>query len=179
MIYDIIEERKEETREVNIESAKKGEEAADEPIVGKIHDAPEFLRDNEYIHNGYRINFNSYWNIFKSLFVLHNEFVNVWSHILGAIFVILLIFYTSLYIQSHKTQIIEAFDTRWEQFNEDWKQHSTYFQNFTGELKSTLEGGTVYFNEYAGKIKNRTIDYFNSLDDKLNQWEEYIKDKVK
>lgn len=47
--------------------------------------APSFLVDNEFILRGYRINFNTKRKICRSLFLLHNETVNVWSHILGVL----------------------------------------------------------------------------------------------
>ena len=95
-------EKSESTRQVNKNQNTNNTLNNTEPVVGKIHEAPEFLRDNEFIHSGYRINFNSKWKIVKSLFVLHNEFVNVWSHILGAVFVVVLIVYTAIYLKSHK-----------------------------------------------------------------------------
>ena len=43
---------------------------------------PDFLRDNEYIRTGYRAN----WSVkeaFLSLFQLHNETLNIWTHLFG------------------------------------------------------------------------------------------------
>jgi hypothetical protein len=54
-------------------------------FIGHMLMAPNFLIDNEYIKMGYRINFNTKKKILKSLFLLHNETVNVWSHLLGVI----------------------------------------------------------------------------------------------
>lgn len=31
-----------------------------EAFIGHVKNAPHYLIDNEYIHNGYRINFNSH-----------------------------------------------------------------------------------------------------------------------
>ena len=36
-----------------------------EPLIGTIEQAPHYLIDNEYILSGYRINFNTFWRIFK------------------------------------------------------------------------------------------------------------------
>lgn len=54
-------------------------------FIGHLLMAPNFLIDNEYIKLGYRINFNTKRKILKSLFLLHNETVNVWSHLLGVV----------------------------------------------------------------------------------------------
>lgn len=34
--------------------------------------------------------------------MLHNESVNIWSHLLGTIFIVFLIGYTTVYMTSHK-----------------------------------------------------------------------------
>eukprot|EP00826_Nyctotherus_ovalis_P056025 TRINITY_DN749_c0_g1_i3.p4 TRINITY_DN749_c0_g1~~TRINITY_DN749_c0_g1_i3.p4 ORF type:complete len:132 (+),score=40.69 TRINITY_DN749_c0_g1_i3:164-559(+) len=54
------------------------------PFIGSWDDAPEFLQDNEYIHTGYRVSFNTVRRVLRSLFMAHNESVNVWSHLVGA-----------------------------------------------------------------------------------------------
>ena len=59
--------------------------------IGKITDAPEFTQDNEYIQTGYRINHTTCCRLLKSLFSCHNESVNVWTHLCGAILMIVLL----------------------------------------------------------------------------------------
>jgi adiponectin receptor len=59
-------------------------------FVGLHTDAPDYLKDNDYIISGYRINFSSPKKVLQSLFIKHNESYNVWSHLLGSIFVIFL-----------------------------------------------------------------------------------------
>ena len=46
---------------------------------------------NKHIKSGYRINFNSSWRILQSLFMIHNETINVWTHLLGLVFFTFLI----------------------------------------------------------------------------------------
>ena len=43
---------------------------------------PPELQDNEYITTGYRVEM-SYWETIKSLFGLHNETGNIWTHLIG------------------------------------------------------------------------------------------------
>jgi hypothetical protein len=54
--------------------------------------------DNEKILTGYRINFNTMKRIFSTIFMIHNETVNIWTHLIGVLFFICLIFYTSIYM---------------------------------------------------------------------------------
>lgn len=46
---------------------------------------PDWRRDNAFITTGYRRTSNSYWASFASIFSLHNESVNIWTHLLGAL----------------------------------------------------------------------------------------------
>lgn len=48
-------------------------------------DLPTWQQDNHYIHSGYRPASNSFQRSFASLGYLHNESVNIYSHLLGAI----------------------------------------------------------------------------------------------
>ena len=77
---------------------------SDEIILGNYEDAPIQTQQNVDIKTGYRLNCNTLYKATKSLFMLHNETVNVWSHLFGAIFFIFLILYTSYFITNYKTQ---------------------------------------------------------------------------
>ncbi|KAK3352795.1 hemolysin-III related-domain-containing protein [Lasiosphaeria hispida] len=48
-------------------------------------DLPAWRRDNQYITRGYRHTSNSFDKSFASLGYLHNESVNIWTHLLGAV----------------------------------------------------------------------------------------------
>lgn len=65
-------------------------------FIGHIKSAPSHLIDNEYIQHGYRINFNSFGKICRSLFMLHNETINVWSHLIGVMLFIGLLVWTQV-----------------------------------------------------------------------------------
>jgi len=46
---------------------------------------PEWLKDNEYLQFGYRPPIPSFAECFKSIFRIHTETGNIWSHLLGCI----------------------------------------------------------------------------------------------
>jgi len=71
----------------------------DKIIIGKYNDAPDYLKDNEFIRNGYLINCHSLKLVLRSLFVCSNETVNIWSHLIGCFISILLIIYTIIFIR--------------------------------------------------------------------------------
>lgn len=48
-------------------------------------DLPKWMHDNHYIHSGYRPQSNSYYTSATSIGSLHNETVNIWTHLIGAV----------------------------------------------------------------------------------------------
>lgn len=56
-------------------------------------EAPEYMQDNAFIVTGYRAGY-SYKESFISLFHLHNETGNIWTHLLGFFFFAYLVFYS-------------------------------------------------------------------------------------
>lgn len=60
-------------------------EAVERPLIVLWDKLEEWQRDNHYIHSGYRPASNSYRKSVASLGYLHNESVNIWSHLTGAI----------------------------------------------------------------------------------------------
>ena len=87
--------------------------------VGSLHEAADYLKDSEYIRHGYRINFNSTRRIFRSLFMLHNESVNIWSHLIGAVIIVLIIIYTSFYIHANKDILPVNLHLNFTEINEE------------------------------------------------------------
>jgi len=63
-------------------------------FIGTIEEAEQFYRVNPYILTGYRVNFNSFRRLFRSLFMLHNETINIWTHLIGGLIFIFLIIHT-------------------------------------------------------------------------------------
>ncbi|KAF3061675.1 ADIPOR-like receptor SPBC12C2.09c [Daldinia childiae] len=69
-----------------VQSAKDVEQKIASALLVLWDDLPSWRRDNHYIVTGYRPDSNSYWRSFTSIFYVHNDFVNIWTHLLGAIF---------------------------------------------------------------------------------------------
>jgi adiponectin receptor len=73
------------TTETLIETAIAIEQRVSRTLLILWDDLPHWRRNNDFILSGYRPGSNSYWASFTSLAYLHNESVNIWSHLLGAI----------------------------------------------------------------------------------------------
>ncbi len=68
------------------------------PFIGTWKDAAPYQQDNEFIRWGYRINFNTIKRILRSLFMCHNEFVNIWSHLCGVLLFIVFVVFIAICI---------------------------------------------------------------------------------
>ena len=72
------------TTERILQTAKQAEQRVEKALLILWDDLPAWRQDNHFIHSGYRADSNSYWRSFTSLFYVHNEFVNIWTHLIGA-----------------------------------------------------------------------------------------------
>lgn len=71
--------------------AKSGPESMTHPLAPIQHvlrwdEIPPWMQIDPYIRRGYRRQLDSLSACFWSLFYVHNEFVNTWSHLLPALF---------------------------------------------------------------------------------------------
>lgn len=64
--------------------------AHQQPLLLSIDFQPEWYKDNEYIHTGYRPVTNSYLGSLRSFLYIHNETGNIYSHLLAALWMLLL-----------------------------------------------------------------------------------------
>lgn len=67
------------------DTAKTLQEKVEHSLLLIWDDLPPWRRDNAFILSGYRQSRASYAHALRSLFYLHNESVNIWSHLLGAL----------------------------------------------------------------------------------------------
>lgn len=52
------------------------------------HSLPAWLRDNDYILHYHRPQLNTFWACFKSIFRVHTETGNIWTHLLGKLYLL-------------------------------------------------------------------------------------------
>lgn len=93
-------------------------EASHTPIAAEWARCPKFWdeipswqQDNEYILSGYRQTTGSYKNCLESLKYIHNETVNVYTHVIGAaIFLTAPIYtYRTLYLRHPLATLADIF----------------------------------------------------------------------
>ncbi|CAG8971700.1 hypothetical protein HYALB_00003168 [Hymenoscyphus albidus] len=55
-----------------------------------FHELPDWAKDNEFIHSGFRPETNSYWKSLKSMGYIHNETGNIYTHFFAALWMFIL-----------------------------------------------------------------------------------------
>lgn len=83
----VIDRQKEKTGFSKEKSSREGQKDLT-PCIVDIDEAPSFLIDNKFLLTGYRKNYRSFGVIFKSMFQAHNEVMNIWTHLLGLLFLL-------------------------------------------------------------------------------------------
>jgi adiponectin receptor len=161
------EEEKAERSEENEEKGKlKNENNLDinSIIIGDFNQAPKFLQENEYIKNGYVINCTSFKKALRCLFKFHNETINTWTHLLGSIFFIFLIFYTLFFVIDFNIQLdiikqdLPSIENKMKYINEISKSIST--NEFYNSIKNIHKS---FINYIPKTIYEETINNIFSL----------------
>lgn len=80
-----VRQRQPAAKEVLADAAKKFEKKVENALTVFWDDLPSWQRDNQFIISGYRPASASFRRSFASLAYLHNESVNIYSHLLGAL----------------------------------------------------------------------------------------------
>ena len=71
------------TKDTAIKAIQVGHDAANSfQHIWSWEDLPQWMQSDPYIRRGYRRQLDSFSACFQSIFYLHNESVNIWSHLL-------------------------------------------------------------------------------------------------
>jgi adiponectin receptor len=140
----------------------------EEHYIGHFDEAHHFIKDNDYIHHGYRINFHSCGKILKSLCMCHNETVNIWTHLFGALFVSLLIIITGISVGPYGDQLNETLSIHSNLYQEYFKNYSDPFLSSKGVLHNTklILKNLIYYSVHL-KSTAEVIGKSSIEDDKI------------
>ena len=145
--------------------------------LGTYEEAPKYIQDNEYIKRGYLLNCNTFKKTLRSLLMLHNESVNVWSHLIGAIFFFFLIWYTTIFITNLQTQISNIRSDASSVANKakELKEQSPILMNNIYNSMKEIEKNFKYYN-YVTKVY---IESFNKINDLYAELKNYTTPVIK
>ena len=102
---------------------------------------PAFLRDNNYLHFGHRPELGNFAACFRSIFRIHTETGNIWTHLIGfiAMVIVTIVFYVKpLCDNCHKD--IEVSNARGKSLFE-----LIVGYHFSSQLTATLKLCLIYF----------------------------------
>jgi adiponectin receptor len=142
-------------------------------IVGKYSEAPDYLKDNEYIKEGYLINCNSFNKVFRSILVCSNETINIWSHLIGCIISVLLIIFIACFLKTGK--IKELSQTEYEDIQ--IKLNEAVIPLIKDLKKTNEENNYINVSNIINKIKinsENLIDNYGSKSKVITNIENYL-----
>ena len=162
--------------------------------IGTYEEAPKFIQDNEYIQGGYLLNANTFKKILKGLFMIHNESVNIWSHLIGAIFFFFMIWYTIIFITNLQTQIsnirsdASLYSNKARELKDEFPDIMNNIYKSMREIELNFryydEDETVYrssfnkINDLYDELKNYTIPSLISFYKTIQEYYKYFLDGI-
>lgn len=115
------------------------------------------MKDNVDITHGYRINFNTPKKIIKSLFMVHNESVNVWTHLVPALFLICLIVYLLLFVGP--SSIMQEFSKSKESLSAGIESYSSALNQMSVVIK--MKEFSVFTEREFNELTQNVISQYN------------------
>ena len=92
----IVEDHQEVIKQVSHRPSSSSSSSKD--LTGKMkllayHDLPDWMKDNDCIKQGYRPQLKSTASCLKSMFSMHTETMNIWTHLIGCSFFMIMSIY--------------------------------------------------------------------------------------
>ena len=166
-------EKKIQKNDINPKEKEVSKNLDNKIIVGKYSEAPDYLKDNEYIKEGYLINCNSFNKVFRSILVCSNETINIWSHLIGCIISVLLIILIACFLKTGK--IKELSQTEYEDIQ--IKLNEAVIPLIKDLKKTNEENNYINVSNIINKIKTNSenlIDNYGSKSKVITNIENYL-----
>lgn len=161
-----------------------------ESIV-KITEVPSWMVRNKYLHTGYKKNFNSFKKNLASLFIQHNELLNIWTHLIGAIIFLSMLIYLARFgkssnftvplLNKNMEKIIKNSNLVFQNFQKEsnlqikksleimsLNKKGFLFDNYLEDLNLIKKKYLTQINEIKNKIENKEIRVLNLINQKFN-----------
>lgn len=166
-------EKKIQKNDINPKEKEVSKNLDNKIIVGKYSEAPDYLKDNEYIKEGYLINCNSFSKVFRSILVCSNETINIWSHLIGCIISVLLIILIACFLKTGK--IKELSQTEYEDIQ--IKLNEAVIPLIKDLKKTNEQNNYINVSNIINKIKTNSenlIDNYGSKSNVITNIENYL-----
>jgi adiponectin receptor len=124
-----------------------------EEIV-KITEAETWVVDNIYLLSGYRKGFDNVKKAFNSILVKHNELMNIWTHLIGALIFIGIFFYLATGSSSQKFEM-SSIENR---IKDLYSSTEDFFGNFKDDLQPFLNNMGSMLDSINMDNLNKSLD---------------------
>ena len=140
--------------------------------IVQIEDAEQWMVDNKYLHRGYRKNFKNIKEILKSTIMPHNELMNIWTHLIGAIIFIGIFVYLT---QSNFYGNFKIHDIQ-QNLTEFTGKTEKLFKHYNGELGDMIK----HINwENTKEVFSKSKETISNLKSDIKDFSFKLKDKFK
>lgn len=154
--------------EVNHSNKSRSQEVNESlPRIVGIEEAPLFLIDNKYLRRGYRKDFRSISSILRSCFMAHNETMNIWTHLIGALCLLWAMYYLTVTSMAHRS--IEDHFKEMFYWKEDFGSYlESVAENLKGCQSVSPSAGHVlgtervslqHLSHYLDSVKTQNFDH--------------------
>lgn len=146
-------------------------------FIKSVEETPKWMIDNLHLKEGYRVGYTCVKSNIKSLFTKHNDLINIWTHLLGAIF--FLIFFVYLLINtSYSKSLYHELKADIQELHITDKIQMSYNKNIEPLLKYLKNNSTqldkfdwgMLKNNMIEKIKRTEEDYMEALNELMTKF---------
>lgn len=154
--------------------------------VKSIEETPQWLIDNLHLKEGYRVGYTSIKSSILSLFHRHNDLMNIWTHLIGAI---IFICFLIVVIASAKytASLYSEFKREIQELNVSSKIRESYKANITPLIENMKSFSDHIGGARLSKIKDQFIeritatenDYLDALSELIEKFQHKELDLLK
>lgn len=147
------------------------------PNVTTIEEAEKWTVDNQHLHSGYRINVNSFRDGVKSCFTKSNEMMNIWTHLIGALIFVVLIFCIFRYYHNSVSTYNRLQNQFYQSdFQKEILSHSTSVSKYLESIHT--EKSPKPLQEYISELKTNYLLKYEDIKKNLINEGEIIDRKI-
>lgn len=131
-----------------------------------LKDSQEYEILNPYLTEGYRLGYKRFRDIFKTLFMWHNETLNIWTHLVGAIFMIAM----AVWFANNYDRCYQKYTEMSVQIVNIHHDYSSRFFNVGESFQSVLDTEFLNMEKFSSalsKVKGELNDVKSALAQKL------------
>lgn len=144
-------------------------------FIGHFDHTPSFLKYNPFLQTGYRINFNTPKKVVKSLFMLHNESVNIWTHLCGGIALMIISLFLCFSVNSFDSHTLQIFVK--QEVGQLFKPVISSLPNLT-QIEHEFSDNMLHTRDDIIKFGNNTLSGFESTLHTIKEEIEHVKENL-